>query len=283
MDAYTPWYLQVSPGFLTTMRIPLLAGRDFEWRDAQPELPSAVIVNESFARRYFPGESPLGKRFFRIDGGATLVAQDIIGVAGDAKYTSIREETPPTVYDPHRPEDAAVVQVRTRLEVGALVATLREELPRTHPAFRLADVTLQSLLVDNTLVRDRALALLAAFFSVVAIVLVVVGLYGILSYSVVQRTREIGIRLALGAQPVRVMGLMLSEVGAMTIVGLVVGAAGAMFAARPITALLFEVKASNMWSIAAPLTCLVVACALSGLVPVMRATRIDPTTALRHE
>ena len=125
MDADTPWYLQVSPGFLETMRIPLLAGRDLEWRDAQPELPSAVIVNESFARRYFPGESPLGKRFFRIDGGATLVAQDIIGVAGNAKYTSIRDAVPPTVYDPYAPADAAVVQVRTRLDAGSLVAILR--------------------------------------------------------------------------------------------------------------------------------------------------------------
>ena len=112
VDAYTPWYLPVSPGFLATMRIPLLAGRDFDWRDAQPEMPSAVIVNESFARRYFPGESPLGKRFYRIDGGATLAAQDIIGVAADAKYTNIREAAPPTVYDPYRPEDAAVIQVR---------------------------------------------------------------------------------------------------------------------------------------------------------------------------
>ncbi len=283
MEAYTPWYLPVSPGFLETMRIPLLAGRDFEWRDAQPALPSAVIVNESFARRYFPGESPLGKRFFRIDGGATLVPQDIIGVAGDAKYTSIREPAPPTVYDPYPPADAAVVQVRTRLDVGSLVAILREQLPRAHPAFRLADVTFQSTLVDNNLVRDRALALLSAFFSTVAIALVIVGLYGVLSYSVVQRTREIGIRLALGAQPARVVRLVLSEVGTMTGVGLIAGAAGATFAVRFITALLFAVNPSDMWSVIAPLICLMVACAISALVPALRATRIDPTIALRSE
>jgi putative ABC transport system permease protein len=283
VDAYTPWYMPVSPGFLGTMRIPLIAGRDFDWRDAQPELPSAVVVNESFARRYFPGESPLGKRFYRIDGGATLVAQDIVGVAGDAKYTNIREAAPPTVYDPYRPEDAAVIQVRTQLEVGALIATLREGFARTHPALRVTNVTLQSTLVDNTLVRDRALALLSVFFSVVALVLVIVGLYGVLSFSVVRRTREIGIRLALGARPLRVIGLVLSEVGAMTIIGLALGAAGATFAARFITALLFEVKPSDMWSMAAPLICLLFACALSGLAPAWRATRIAPTTALRYE
>jgi len=283
VDAYTPWYLPVSPGFLATMRIPLVAGRDFEWRDAQPERPSAVIVNERFARRYFPGESPLGKRFFRIDGGETLVAQDIIGVAGDAKYTSIREATPPTVYDPYAPDDTAVVQVRTGLDVASLVAILREELPRAHRNFRLGDVTLQSTLIDNALVRDRALALLSAFFSVVAIALVIVGLYGVVNYSVVQRTREIGIRLALGARPARVARLVLSDVGAMSIVGLIAGAAGATFAARFITALLFAVEPSAVSSVVAPLTCLLLACALAALVPAVRATRIAPTIALRSE
>jgi predicted permease len=283
MDAYTPWYLQVSPGFLKTMGIPLLAGRDFEWSDAQPDMPSAVIVNESFARRYFPGESPLGKRFFRIDGGATLVPQDIVGVAKDAKYTSIREVAPPTVYDPYRPQDAAVVQVRTRLDLSSLVAMLREELPRAGPAFRVADVTLQSTLVENHIVRDRAMALLSAFFSLVAIVLVIVGLYGVLSYSVLRRTREIGIRLALGSQPLRVLGLVLSGVGDMTMIGLVLGGVGSAVVGRFMSVLLFDVKPSDMWSIVVPLTCLLMACALAALVPALRATRIDPTIALRSE
>ena len=281
VDADTPWYLQVSPGFLATMRIPLVAGRDFEWRDAQPELPAAVIVNESFARRYFRGESPLGKRFFRIDAGATLVAQEIIGVAGDAKYTSIRDPAPPTVYDPYRPQDVAVIQVRTRLQLSALTAAIREQLRRAHPAFRIGDVALQSTLVDNTVVRDRALALLCGFFSVVAIVLVVVGLYGVSSYGVAQRTREIGIRLALGAQRGQVVRLVLSEVGGMTIVGLVMGVLGAAVAARFISALLFDVASSDVSNVGAPLVCLAAACALSALVPALRATRIQPTTALR--
>jgi predicted permease len=283
MDGYTPWYLSVSPGFLATMRIPLLAGRDFDWRDVQIESPSAVIVNESFARRYFPGESPLGKRFFRIDGGAIVVPQDIIGVAGNAKYTSIRDAAPPTVYDPFNPLAAAVIQVRTRLELGTLVATLREELPRTHPALRVADATLQSTLVENYMVRDRALALLSAFFGFVAIVLVFVGLHGVLSYHVLQRTREIGLRLALGAQPVRVLGLLLSGIGGMTMLGLVIGGVGAAACSRLLTALLFDVRPSDMWSAAVPLICLTFACALAALIPAFRATRIDPTIALRSE
>jgi predicted permease len=283
IDAYTPWYLQVSPGFLRTMGISLVAGRDLEWRDTRPDLPSAVVVNESFARRYFPGESPLGKRFFRVDGGSTLAAQEVIGVARDAKYTSIREPAPPTVYEPYRPENATVIQVRTRLQMGALLASMRAEVPRAHAAFRLADLTLQSTLVDNHLVRDRALAVLSAFFSLVASVLVIVGVYGLLSYTVLQRTREIGIRLALGARPGQVVTLVLWGIGGLTLTGLVIGGAGAALTGRFMTALLFEVSPTDIRNIAFPLLCLLLACAFAVVLPAHRAARIAPTTALTVE
>ena len=283
VDAYDPWYLQVSPGFLRTMHIPLVEGRDFEWRDAHSATPSAVIVNESFARRYFPDQSAVGKRFFRVDGGATLAAQDIIGVVRDAKYTNIREAAPPTVYDPYRPQASAAVQVRTELDASALAAMLRAELPRVHPALRLTDVTAQSTLVGNHVVRDRTLAFLSALFSVVAIVLVAVGLYGVLTYTVLRRTREIGIRLALGARPSRVAGLVVSQVGSVTAIGIIVGLAGGIAASRFIAALLYEVKPSDALSVAAPLGCLVAVCVLAAALPVLRATRVDPTTALRDE
>src|SRR4030095_13649069 len=130
--------------------------------------------------------------------------------------------------DPYGPLGFAAVQLRTRLDVGAVAAMLRDELPRAHPTLRLTDVTQQSTLVANNLVRDRALAVLSAFFSAVAIVLVAVGLYGVLSYSVVQRTREIGIRLALGARPLRVVGLVISEMLSVTAMGMVIGAAAGM-------------------------------------------------------
>jgi predicted permease len=285
IDPYEPWYLGVSPGFFNTMRIRHVAGRDFEWRDGRPAQPSAVIVNESFARRYYPSQSPIGQRFFRVDGGTVLVPQDIIGVVADAKYTDLREPAPPTVYDPYRPDErpAATVQVRTSLASAGLAAMLRQELPKVHPAFRLVDVTPQSRLVDNHLVRDRALALLSAFFSVVAIVLVSVGLFGVLSYSVVQRTREIGIRLALGARPRQLVRLVLADVGGVTAIGLIVGAAGGIAAARFVTSLLYEVSLSDASTFAAPLVCLVAACALSALIPALRAMRVDPNTALRYE
>jgi predicted permease len=283
MDAYMPWYMPASPGFLRTMRIPIVAGRDLQWQDLAPESPTAVIVNESFAKRYFPGESAIGKRFFRIDGGATMAAQDIVGVAKDAKYTDLREPAPPTVYDPYRPRDVAVIQVRTRLDVSALMTSLLAEVPRAHAAFRVGDVTPQSTIVNNHFVRDRALAVLSAFFSLVAIVLVVVGVYGLLSYTVLQRTREIGIRLALGGQPAQIVSLVLWGVGGLTLTGLAFGGAGAALAGRFMTTLLFDVTPSNVWSIAAPLICLLVACAIAAVVPARRAARIAPTTALTVE
>jgi putative ABC transport system permease protein len=265
------------------MRIPLVAGRDLEWQDARPELPTAVIVNESFAKRYFGGESAIGKRFVRVDGGVTLVDQEVIGVARDAKYTDLREPAPPTVYEPYRPQNAAVIQVRTRLDMGALLTTLRAEVPRAHAAFRLGDLTPQSTLVDNHLVRDRALAVLSAFFSLVASILVMVGVYGLLSYTVLQRTREIGIRLALGARPVQIVSLIVRGIGGVTSIGLVIGGVGAALAGGFMTTLLFEVERSNLWSIATPLLLLLVVCAAATVIPARRAARIQPTTALTVE
>jgi ABC-type antimicrobial peptide transport system permease subunit len=185
------------------------------------------------------------------------------------------------VYDPYRPDDGAVVQVRTRLDAGGLAAVGRDIL--RGPGFQLNDVTLQSTLVGNSLARDRVLAALSAFFSVVAIALVIVGLYGLLSYSLVQRTREIGIRLALGARPAGIARTVIADVARMTTIGLVVGVAGALYAGERLAPLLFDLTPSDPWNISAPPIGLLLAGALAALVPVVRATRVDPTAALRSE
>jgi predicted permease len=282
VESLEPYYLPVSPRFLETMRIRLLDGRDFGQRDELPEASSAVIVNQSFARHFFPGESPVGKSFFTVE-KKLLVPQDIVGIVADAKYDNIRGATWPTVYSVLRPDTWAAVQLRTTLEPGALASLLRSELPRIHPAFRMTDITLQSTLVENTLVRERLLALLSGFFAIVAIVLVAVGLYGVLSYGVVQRTREIGIRVALGARPLGIVRMVVSEIGLVTMIGLALGMAGGIAASRSIMALLYEVKPFDAWSIAAPFACLLFVCSLSALIPALRAARVDPTTALRYE
>jgi putative ABC transport system permease protein len=240
-----------------------------------------VIVNESFARRYFPGESALGKRFFVVDKGNELVAQEVVGLVGDTKYLTVRDATSPTIYGLLPPVDRATIQVRTDLEPRALVSRLLAELPRAHPALRMTGVTTQSTLIDNTLVRERLLALLSGFLSSVAIVLVTVGLYGVLSYGVAQRTREIGIRVALGARPLGIAGMVVSETGLVTLVGLVLGLAGGVVASRFTTAFLYDVQPSDLSSIATPLLTLLVVCSLSAVRPALRAARVDPTTTLR--
>ena len=283
VEVFRPSYLGVSPGFFDTMRIRLIAGRDFGWRDDESESPSAVIVNDSFARRYFPGESALGKRFFVVDKGNTLSAQEIVGVAGDTRYLTVRDAARPTVYGLLPPVSRAAIQVRTDLEPRALSARLLSELPRAHRALRMTGITPQSTLIDNTVVAERVLALISGFFSSVAIVLVMVGLYGVLSYGVAQRTREVGIRVALGARPLGIAAMVLSETGLVTLVGLVFGLGGGIVASRFITALLYDVRPSAIWSITTPLLTLLVVCSLSALLPALRAARVDPSTTLRYE
>ena len=282
-EAFEPFYMPASPGYLDTMRIELLDGRDFEWRDVQPSGDSRVIVNESFVRRYFPGEGALGQRFFYVGPANTLIAQDIIGIVRDAKYASVREPAPPTVYLPQWPAGWCAVHLRTRLESGAVAALLRHELPRIHSAFQVTDITLQSTLVDNVLVRERLLALLSAFFAGVAVILIAVGLYGILTYNVVARTREIGVRLALGARPVGVMLVVVKQVGLMMAIGLALGVAGGLFASGFAAALFYEVQPWDAWSLTIPFVGLLVTCGLSALLPALRATQVDPLTALRSE
>ena len=264
------------------MGLRLLAGRDFEPRDAEPEAPTAVVVNETFARRYFPGESPLGRHFFRVN-REKLDDQEIVGLARDAKYFSLREAIPPTVYVPHRDDRGATIELRTTADPAVLVGFLRPEIGRIDAALRVDEVTTQATLVDDTIVSERLLALLSGFFAVVALVLAAVGLYGVLSYAVARRTKEIGIRLALGARSAAVVRLVVGDVALLVASGLAGGVAVGLLLARYLASLLFEVRPSDFWSLALPLSWLLLATALAALPAAARAVRIDPTVALRYE
>ncbi len=276
-----PRYLAVSPGFFETMQIRLLSGREFDERDTEPS-STAVIVDQTFASQYFPGENPLGKRFEKIGDTPHPVAQEIVGIIRDAKYNNLREPAAPTAYEPLR-EVSATLEVRTAANLLSLVSTLRDEIPRVNPALRVTDVTLQSTRIDNTLLRERLLALLAGFFALVAVVLAAVGLYGVLSYSVLRRTKEIGIRIALGARRSKVVRLVVSDIYLVIFAGLACGIAGGFALSRYISTLLFEVKPSDVPSLALPLICVLAASGLAALAPALRAVRVDPMTALREE
>jgi predicted permease len=278
-----PYYLEVSPRFFETMRIPLLAGRDLAATDRTHDEPSAVVVNEAFARSFYDGANPVGRRFDRLGHDNTPLAQEIVGLVRDAKYNDLREPVKPTVYVRIRGLHGSTMQVRTAGDPIAVASVLRRQFPRLHPTVRVTEINLQSALVANTLVRERLVALLSAFFGLVVLVLAAVGLYGVLSYAVVQRTPEIGVRMALGATSRRVVRLVVREVSLATTVGLVTGAAAGIALARFVTSLLFEVKPTDIASFVWPLVALAVAAAAAAIPPALRATRVDPVVALRYE
>jgi len=279
-DSSETYQLGVSGGFFDAMGIRLLDGRDFAERDLGPNA-SAVVVNEAFARSFFPGQSVVGKQFDR-DGDLL----EIVGLVRDAKYEEIRETPAPTIYVPLyvplQGQGDAVLTVRAA-DAGRIAPSLRQEILRADPSVRVSRVTLQSKLIDNLLVRDRLLAWLAGFFGVVALLLTAIGLYGVLSYSVVQRTREIGIRMALGARPSLVIRSLISQIAFEVAFGVVAGLAGGFGLGRYVTSLLYEVKPGNSATIVLPLLGLMLGCLFAALPPALRAMRLDPVVALRQE
>jgi predicted permease len=280
-DAFEPSYLAVSSGFFETMRMPLLAGRDFRPEELEAERPAAVIVNQAFSRRYFPGEDPLGKRFARVEAADELAPQEVVGLVRDAKYRDLREASPPTVYVPCQPEDNATLEVRAGTDPGALAVRVRDVIGRAHSAFRVTDVTLQATLVDEKMLRERLLAVLSGFFGIVALLLAGIGLYGVLSYGVVRRTKEIGIRVALGARPGGVAAFVVADVVRLVAIGLLLGGAAGYAASGVIASLLFEVRPSDLRSFAGPALVLLVAAVLAAWPAARRAARLDPMVALR--
>jgi predicted permease len=271
----------VTPGYFETMKIPLLAGRAFVRGDMEGQKSSPVVVNEAFAARYFGREPAVGRtlepRFGQIDG-----ATEVVGVVANARY-DLRKPAAPTVYIPLRLQGTGTIHVRVAGDPAALGARLREEVRAANPLFRVTTVTPQSAVVDQTLLRERLLALLSGFFAAVGLVLAAVGLYGVLSYSVVQRTREIGIRVALGARQLGVIRTVLTDVGGAVIVGAGCGLAGGLYLSRFVEALLFEVTPLDFWSVMLPLATLLLTASVAAILPAVRAARVDPVIALRYE
>jgi putative ABC transport system permease protein len=187
------------------------------------------------------------------------------------------------VYVPLRGLDGKTLEVRSALDSAALAEQMRVELARIHPAIRVSSVRDQSTLIDDTLLKERLLALLSGFFAVVSLVLAALGLYGVLSYSVVQRTREIGIRMALGARQAAVVRAVVTDLAAVTGAGLIIGLAGGIALAGVVRTLLFEVTPYDLTSVTLPLAMLGAVAIVAAIPPALRAARINPTEALRYE
>jgi putative ABC transport system permease protein len=295
------YFIDVSPGWIDTMKIPLIAGRDFRAGDsafwawwgghASPSTPAGVaIVNEAFVRQYFNGENPLGKYFEKTDGRCRF---QIVGLVRNARYRDLRGPILPVAYIPFQwvddkgapqPKRWGTFIVRTRgRNPMALASVLRREVPRARAEFRVSNIQTQEALNQSHTIRERLLAKLALFFAIVALLLAGVGLYGVLDYSVLQRRREIGIRMAIGAPAASIARLVTVEVFTMVLAGAVAGVALGMASVRYIESLLYQVKAGDPAMLAVPSLTILAAAVLAALPAVFRAVRIDPVAMLRVE
>jgi hypothetical protein len=281
------YYRAMSPGWLSVMKIPLIAGRDFRPDDARP---GVAIVNETFAKTYFAGENPVGKWFA---GGQKEPPIQIVGLMRDARYRNMREPIPPQAFFPmnggdergvSQPRTAAAFVVRTAsADSMAMAQVLRREVARARPGFRVSNIRTQQELVAMHTVRERLLALLALFFAVVSLTLAGVGLFGVLDYSVVQRRREIGLRMALGAPALHVVRGVTMQAFAMVLAGAVVGILLGRAAEGYVEALVYGVRATDPALLVRPSLALCAAAVLAALPPAIRAVRTDPAQTLRTE
>lgn len=280
-DAY---FLEVSPGWLETMGIRLRDGRDFRAQEASSEV---AIVNEAFARRYLGGRNPVGYTFEKSD-GKKMVRFRVVGYVRDARYRNMRESIRPTAYFPfdakNKGVDWATFVVRTSgADPLSLASVLRREVTRARSEFRVANIRTQTELVEQHTVRERLLAMLSLFFAGVAVVLAGVGLYGVLSYSVLQRRREIGIRIALGARSGEVARRVTAELFAMLVLGAATGLIAGLASRRYFEGLLYQVDTADPAMLGLPVLTIFAAALLAALPAVIRAVRIDPAVMLRAE
>jgi predicted permease len=272
---------RVTPGFFETMKIPLLAGRTFTFDDFDAERPTVVIVNESFSKRYFGGQPAVGSRL-EIRWGGPPAPHEVVGIAADTRY-DLRKPPAPTIYVLTPLQSFSTLQVRVAGDATTTATRIREEVRAVTPLLRVTSVTSQAAMVNRMVVRERLLALLGGFFAVVGLVLTAVGLYGTLSYAVVRRTREIGIRVALGARAVGAVRSVLTDSAGAVLIGCACGLAGGLYASRFVETMLFEVAPLDVSSLALPLGTLLLTALVAVAVPAWRAARVDPVIALRNE
>jgi predicted permease len=280
------YFLSISPGWMDTMKIGFVAGRDFRPNETSP---GAAIVNETFVRMFFKDQNPIGRTFEKT---FPHLRYEIAGVVRDSPYRNVHEAILPVAYVPfHQVSEngkaeavrSATFMVRTSGNPLAAAAVLRREVPRARTDFRVSNIRSQQEIDDAQTVRERLLAMLAMFFGLVALLLAGIGLFGVLDYTVVQRRREIGIRMALGARASHVARGVTIEVFAMVLIGAGAGLGLGLTSARYIASLLFEVKATDATMLALPMVTILGAALLAALPAVVRAVRIDPAVTLRAE
>jgi putative ABC transport system permease protein len=273
---------EVSAGYFRAMGIPLLSGREFTAADG-PTAPKAVIVNEAFTKKFNLGRDAVGRRMSR---GNAKLDTEIVGVVQNAKYSDVKQDVPPLFFLPYRQDEGVGsinVYVRAALPPEQILRTIPAVMARLDPNLPLENLKTMPQQVKDNMFLDRMISTLSAAFAILATILAAVGLYGVLAYTVSQRTREFGLRMALGADGARVRGMVMRQVGWMTLVGAVLGIAGAYYIGKAASSLLFEIKGADPVVFAAATALLAIVAMTAGFIPALRASRIEPMRALRYE
>jgi len=276
---------QVGPDYFSVVGMPILSGRGITAQDSGNG-PRVAVINQAFAKQFFPNTNPIGKRVTDTYPGNPASAE-IVGVVADAKYNSLREETPTRLYNPifnpFWPEHSAYFEIRTSADPATVSSALRAVVHDTNSAIPEIEIHTMSGLVDDSLQTDHFVAQLSTAFGLLAIVLASVGLYGIMAFTVARRTRDIGIRMALGAGRSKIVRQVLSETLVLMLIGIAVGVPVALAGTRLIKSMLFGLGAVDPVAIIAACSILAVIAGLAGYIPARRASQVDPMVALRYE
>jgi putative ABC transport system permease protein len=285
-DAGVAWENFLGPGYFKTVGTPLLLGRDFDDRDTTTSVKVA-IVNQAFARKILKVADPLGKRF-RIHErpGKPRPLYEIVGVTADSKFQDMHEDFLPFMYfsatQEEKPDPDDHILIRSSLPLTSLIASMKETIADVNPGIDL-EFSVFKTRIHDSLLQDELMATLSGFFGLLAALLAAIGLYGVMSYMVIQRTKEIGIRMAIGAERFDVLRMILREATVLTVTGLVIGTGLALGSAQAAKSLLFGLKPRDPLTLVLAVVTLSTVAALASFLPAYRASKLDPLTALRYE
>ncbi|MGC2231707.1 MAG: ABC transporter permease, partial [Candidatus Acidiferrum sp.] len=291
-----PYMNEISPNYFATLGVPIVSGRDFRPSDTgeihhHPDdpfgwNPAVIMINETFAKKYFAGRNPVGMHVGFGEDPGTPTDMEIIGVVKDIKYTSLRDEIPPQAYLPYMADryvGGMTIYVRTVADPTLLISSIRAKLRDLDPNIPISAMRTTEVQINNSLATERMIASLSAVFGFLATLLAVIGLYGVMAYTVAQRTREVGIRMALGAAQGSVIWMVMREVLILVAIGVVAGVPASLALTKLVQSQLFGLTPHDPATLAlATFSLAFVACA-AGYIPAWRASRLDPMKALRYE
>jgi predicted permease len=293
-----PYMNMISPNYFAALGVPVVAGRDFTMQDTrelhhQPGkesdnayVPATIIVNEKFAKKYFGNDNPIGRHIgFGTDPG-TPADMEIIGVIKDIRYTSLRDEIPEQAFAPYmasRGVSGMTVYVRTALDPKQVMPVIREKIHGMDSTLPVYDMRTMDEQLSLSLVTERMIASLSSVFGIFATLLAAIGLYGVMAYTVARRTREIGIRMALGAERGTVIWLVMRDVLLLVTIGIAIGLPASIGLTQAARSQLYGVQPHDPSTVVIAILALATVGGIAGLVPALRASRLDPMMALRHE